>query len=128
MKSTAINTDQKSIVKLLHYTFSILPIVAGADKFIGLLTDWTQYINPMMSDIIPFSDSVFMKIVGVIEIVAGILTLKKPEIGGYIVSIWLICIALTLLLGWRYPDIAVRDLVLAIAAFSMAQLAKKQTA
>lgn len=36
-------------------------------------------------------------IVGVIEIVAGIVVLKKAEIGGYIVAAWLTVIAFTLL-------------------------------
>lgn len=50
--------------------------------------------------------------------------LKKAEIGGYIVAAWLTVIALTLLLGFNHVDVAVRDLMMAIAAFSMAKLAK----
>ncbi|MDD3772090.1 MAG: hypothetical protein PHC38_05470 [Weeksellaceae bacterium] len=109
---------------LLKYTFGIVPIVAGADKFTNLLTNWEQYINPSMADLLPFSTSVFMMIVGVIEIVAGIIVLKKAEIGGYIVSAWLTLIALTLLIGFNYVDVAVRDLVMAIAALSMARISK----
>lgn len=109
---------------LLKYTFGIVPIVAGADKFTNLLTNWKQYINPSIAGILPISSSAFMMIVGVIEIIAGISVLKKAEIGGYIVAGWLTVIALTLLLGFNYVDVAVRDLVMAIAAFSMARLAK----
>ena len=65
-----------------------------------------------------------MMIVGIIEIVAGIIVLKKTEFGGYIVASWLTVIALTLLLGFNYVDVAIRDLVMAIAALSMARLAK----
>ena len=65
-----------------------------------------------------------MMIVGVIEIVAGVIVLKKPEIGGYIVAAWLTLIALTLLAGFNYVDVAVRDLVMAISAFAMARMAK----
>jgi uncharacterized membrane protein HdeD (DUF308 family) len=65
-----------------------------------------------------------MMVVGVIEIVAGIIVLKKSEIGGYIVAAWLTAIALTLLLGFSYVDVAVRDLVMAIAALSMARISK----
>ena len=109
---------------LLKFTFGIVPIVAGADKFTNLLTNWEQYINPSIAGMLPISASVFMMIVGVIEIVAGIIVLKKTEIGGYIVAAWLTVIALTLLLGFNYVDVAVRDLVMAIAALSMARLAK----
>jgi len=62
--------------------------------------------------------------VGVIEIIAGIIVLKKSEIGGYIVAAWLTIIALTLLSGFSYVDVAVRDLVMAISALSMARLSK----
>jgi hypothetical protein len=62
--------------------------------------------------------------VGAIEIAAGIIVLRKPEIGGYIVAAWLTLIALTLLIGFDYVDVAVRDLVMAIAALSMAKLSK----
>jgi uncharacterized membrane protein HdeD (DUF308 family) len=65
-----------------------------------------------------------MMIVGIIEIAAGIIVLKKTEIGGYIVAGWLTGIALTLLISFNYVDVAVRDLVMAIAALSMARISK----
>mgnify|MGYP000976845458 CR=1 FL=1 len=65
-----------------------------------------------------------MMIVGIIEIIAGVIVLKKAEIGGYIVAGWLTVIALTLLIGFNYVDVAVRDLVMAIAALSMARISK----
>lgn len=109
---------------LLKFTFGIVPIVAGADKFTNLLTHWEQYINPSIASLLPFSASVFMMIVGIIEIVAGIIVLKKTEIGGYIVAAWLTVIALTLLAGFNHVDVAVRDLVMAISAFAMARISK----
>ena len=71
---------------------------------------------------LPFSASTFMSIVGVVEIVAGIIVLVRPRIGGYIVTVWLIAIALNLIIGAQYYDVAVRDLVMAIGAFSLARL------
>ena len=65
-----------------------------------------------------------MMIVGVIEIIAGIIVLRKTETGGYIVAAWLTVIALSLLAGFNYLDVAVRDLVMAISAFSLARIAK----
>lgn len=109
---------------LLKYTFVVVPIVAGADKFTNLLTVWTQYLHPSLADLIPFQAATFMMIVGVIEIAAGVIVLIKAEIGGYIVALWLTAIALTLLAGFQYVDVAVRDLVMAIAALSMARLSK----
>jgi len=110
--------------KILKWTFVIMPIAAGADKFMNLLTDWKQYLDPGFVRFIPFSADIFMMIVGGIEIIAGLIVLKKPQTGGYIVAGWLALIALTLLGGLHFMDVAVRDLVMAIAAFVMARLSK----
>ena len=114
----------KQTQRLLKYVFVIVPIVAGADKFTNLLTDWEQYLNPAIINLLPFSGATFMAIVGIIEIIAGLIVLKKSYFGGYLVAAWLTLIALSLLASFNYLDVAVRDLVMAVAAFSMAQLSK----
>jgi len=114
----------KPTYHLLKFTFGIVPIVAGLDKFTNILTNWENYINPSLTAIIPFDSGTFMMIVGLIEIIAGIIVLKKTEIGSYIVAAWLTLIALTLIASGNYLDVAVRDLVMAIAAFSTAKIAK----
>jgi uncharacterized membrane protein YphA (DoxX/SURF4 family) len=119
-----MNTDVKQIATLLKFTFGLVPIVAGLDKFTNILTQWDQYLNPSIAEILPMSAASFMMVVGVIEIIAGILVLVKTEIGGYVVAGWLTAIALTLIVGFNFVDVAVRDLVMAIAAFSMARLSK----
>lgn len=124
MENIIKNHTLNSTFNLLKYVFVVVPIVAGADKFTNLLTNWEQYVNPSIADLLPFSAALFMKIVGLIEIVAGLIVFKKPELGGFIVSAWLTLIALSLLAGFNYVDVAVRDLVMAIAALSMARLAK----
>lgn len=106
-------------VSLLRYTYSVVPIVAGLDKFTHLLTDWDKYLAPAVANMLPFSAHTFMMIVGVIEIMAGLLTLIRPKIGALVVSLWLVGIAINLLLSGQYFDIAVRDLVMAIGAFSL---------
>lgn len=124
MENKINNRIRTQVFNLLKYTFVIVPIVAGADKFTNILTNWEQYINPSVANLLPFSTSVFMMVVGIIEIVAGIIVWKKSEIGGYIVAAWLTVIALSLLVGFNFVDVAVRDLVMAISAFSMARLSK----
>jgi len=109
---------------LLRITFSVVPIVAGLDKFTDILTHWEDYLNPSIAGILPFSPHTFMMIAGVIEITAGIIVLIKPAIGGLIVAAWLTLIALTLLTGGIHLDVAVRDLVMAIGAFSLARISR----
>jgi hypothetical protein len=118
------NQNINSIFKLLQYTYVILPVAAGLDKFTNILTNWEQYIAPSTAQMLPFSATTFMMIVGVIEIVAGILVFVKPAIGGYVVAAWLTLIAVSLLTSGIYLDIAVRDLVMAVGALSVARLAK----
>lgn len=117
-----MDSRSDTVYRALWLTYGIVPIVAGLDKFTNLLTDWAQYIAPFAADLLPFSAGTFMAIVGVIEIVAGVLVFVKPRIGGLVVAAWLVLIALNLLLA-GYFDIAVRDLVMAVGAWSMAQLA-----
>jgi len=107
----------------LKLTYGIVPIVAGLDKFTNLLTNWADYLG-RNQDLLPLDAMVFMKIVGVIEIIAGIVVLVRPLIGAYIVMAWLICIALQLLVGGGYFDVAVRDLVMAVGAYTLAQLTR----
>lgn len=121
------NQTIKPVFNTLRLTYGLVPIVAGIDKFTDLLTDWDKYLNPQMAGMLPFAPHTFMMIVGVIEIVAGILVLAKPAIGGYVVMAWLALIALTLLAGGTYLDVAVRDLVMAIGAFSLARISKVVT-
>ena len=118
----AILENARQVQQLMRYTYGLVPIVAGLDKFTNLLTDWKNYIAPSVNNALPFSASTFMAIVGVIEIIAGIIVLIRPRLGGFIVMAWLIAIALNLLISGHYYDVAVRDLVMAIGAFSLAKL------
>ncbi|QNJ99128.1 hypothetical protein [Constantimarinum furrinae] len=116
------------VKNILKYTFGLVPIVAGLDKFTNILTNWSQYLSEGLIEMLPFEPLTFMMIVGIIEIVAGILVLSKTQLGAYIVSAWLVAIALTLIFSWTYIDVAVRDLVMAIGAFSLAKLSTSTSA
>lgn len=119
-----MNSNVQLVKSILKYTFGLVPIVAGLDKFTNVLTDWSQYISEGFAGILPFEPTTFMMIVGIIEIIAGILVLTKTKIGAYVVSAWLVAIALTLIFSWTYVDVAVRDLVMAIGVFSLAKLSE----
>lgn len=117
-----MNSNVQLVKTVLKYTFGLVPIIAGLDKFTNILTDWSQYISSGFSDMLPFEAGTFMIIVGVIEIVAGVLVFLKPKIGALVVMAWLIAIALTLVFSGHFIDVAVRDLVMAVGAFSLAKL------
>lgn len=110
-------TTTRQLQNTLQLTYGIVPIVAGVDKFTNLLTNWASYLSHW-----PIDPSLFMRVVGIVEIIAGILVLIRPFIGAYVVMGWLICIAIQLILGGHYFDLAVRDLVMAVGAFTLVQL------
>ena len=110
----------RNLQQILKYTFVVLPIVAGLDKFFNLLVNWEIYVPGWMGSIIP--PETLMIIVGIIEIIAGIIVLVQTEIGAYIVCIWLVAIAIVLITGGAYLDIAVRDIVMAISAYVLGGL------
>ena len=124
MEITTSNPTARSVWTVLRLTFGLVPIVAGADKFADLLTNWDMYLNPSIASSLPVSAHVFMQIVGGIEIVAGLIVLAKPSVGGWIVMVWLMCIALQLIAMGKYLDVAVRDLVMSIGAMSLARLSR----
>ena len=123
--SLAVNNKVATVYTQLKLTYAIVPILAGIDKFTHLLTNWDKYLAPAVADIIPLEPHTFMLIVGVIEIIAGVIVLLRPKIGALIVALWLVGIVINLLISGEYFDIAVRDLVMAIGAFSLYQLADK---
>ncbi len=119
--------DQRlnSIYWALRIAFGLTAFLAGLDKFFNLLAQWTDYVSPMVKSMLPFSATTFMHIVGVIEIAAGLIVLfNVTRFGAYIVMAWLICIALALLTNGKYFDVAVRDLVMAVGAWSLGRLAE----
>lgn len=109
----------------LRIAFGLTAFLAGADKFLNLLTNWEQYASPLVLDLVPLSAGALMRAAGVIEMIVGLAVLAGlARLGGYVVAAWLTLIALTLLTTGRFFDVAVRDLVMACAAYTLARLAE----
>ena len=99
--------------------------LAGLDKFFNLLADWPAYLSPIAAQVLPMSAAAFMQTVGVIEMAVGLVLLAGyTRLGGYVVAMWLLGIAVNLMTTGRYFDVAVRDVVMAISAFTLARLSE----
>jgi hypothetical protein len=108
----------------LRLGIGLTATLAGLDKFFNLLTDWTAYVSPVVAHLLPVSAGTFMGIVGVVELVVGLTILTGwTRIGAYVASAWLLGVAANLVLAGFY-DVAVRDVVIAIAAFTLARMAE----
>jgi hypothetical protein len=108
---------------LLRTGFVVAPIVFGIDKFFDWLVDWRRYLAPEFNDIIPGDGHQAMLMVGVIEIIAGLVVAVRPKFGGYLVAAWLGAIIVNLLVLGDYYDVALRDFGLLLAALALARLA-----
>jgi hypothetical protein len=99
--------------------------LAGLDKFFNLLADWPAYLSPIAAHLLPLSSTSFMHAIGIVEMLVGaVILFGYTRLGGYVAAIWLCGIALNLVTTGHYFDVAVRDVVMAIAAFTLARLAE----
>ena len=108
---------------LLRVAFTVAPILFGADKFAHVLVDWDRYLAPRIVAHLPWTAHQAMYVVGVIEIVAGLVVALRPRFGGYLVAAWLAGIIVNLLLIPGFYDIALRDFGLLLGALTLARLA-----
>jgi uncharacterized membrane protein YphA (DoxX/SURF4 family) len=108
---------------LLRIGLGLGPFLAGLDKFFNVLTNWEMYLSPVVAQFVPVSAPVFMRTVGVVEMVVGLAILAGwTRLGGYVAMAWLLAIAGNLLTTGMFFDIAVRDVEIAIAAYTLARL------
>ena len=107
----------------LRIGLGVGPIITGIDKYFNKLADWGMYLSPLATKVVPVSAATFLHVVGVVEIVAGLIVLSRwTRVGGYIVMAWLLAIAVNLLTTGMFYDLAMRDVEIAIGAFVLAQL------
>ena len=111
--------------RILRFGYVVAPTLAGLDKFFGVLTDWDHYLAPPFAKVL--GGHIFMMIVGVVEIIAGLIVAVRPRWGGWLVAAWLSgiifnLVVLNLSVGGGYWDIALRDLGLMLGAVALARL------
>jgi uncharacterized membrane protein YphA (DoxX/SURF4 family) len=124
MRTTQPSLNLESLYRPLWLTYGLVPLLAGLDKFFNLLTDWPKYLSPWVAELLPVSAQSFMYVVGVIEVVVGLMVLTRwPRLGAWIAAVWLVLIAGNLLTLGLF-DIAVRDLAMAVGAATLARLAE----
>jgi uncharacterized membrane protein YphA (DoxX/SURF4 family) len=107
----------------LRIGLGVGPIITGIDKYFNKLTDWGMYLSPMATKVVPVSPATFMHVVGVVEIVAGLIVLSRwTKFGSYLVTFWLLGIAVNLLTTGMFYDLAMRDVEIALGGFALSQL------
>ena len=106
----------------LRLGIGLTATLAGLDKSFNLLADWGSYVSPLAAQVLPFSIPTFMAIVGVVEVAVGLAILTGwTRLGAYVASGWLLAVAANLAVAGFF-DVAVRDVVMSLAAFTLARL------
>jgi hypothetical protein len=114
----------KQAYQLLHIAFVAAPIIAGLDKFFHVLVNWDQYLAPWIATLSPIGGHNLMLLVGIVEIIAGLIVAFRPKIGAWIVFAWMWAIIINLLTYPGYYDIALRDFGLSLGALALARLSQ----
>jgi uncharacterized membrane protein YphA (DoxX/SURF4 family) len=110
---------------LLRTVFTVAPILFGLDKFTNLLTDWTMYLAPAATSVVPLPAQTFMYAVGVVEIIAGLAVAVRPRFGSLLVAVWLLGIIVNLLVLGSFFDVALRDFGLLVGALALNRLSPR---
>ena len=118
-----IDRGVESARQALRVAFGVVPFLAGLDKFFNLLADWPRYLSPAAEAILPVTAQTFMHFAGLVEMVVGLAILTRwTVIGSYVAAVWLVAIAINLVASGTFLDVAVRDVVMATAAYTLARL------
>lgn len=107
---------------LLRTVFTVAPVLFGLDKFTNILTDWTIYLAPVATAVVPVPAQTFMYVVGVVEIIAGVMVAVRPRFGSLLVAVWLLGIIINLLVLGSFYDVALRDFGLLVGALALNRL------
>ena len=118
-----VDRGVESARQALKVAFGVVPFLAGLDKFFNLLADWPRYLSPAAEAVLPVTAQTFMHFAGVVEMVVGLAILTRwTVIGSHVAAVWLVAIAINLVSSGTFLDVAVRDLVMATAAYTLARL------
>jgi uncharacterized membrane protein YphA (DoxX/SURF4 family) len=110
----------------LRLAYGLVPLLAGLDKYTNILADWQHYVSPLVASLLPVSTATFLHVIGIVEVIVGLSVLfGVTRLGALTAMVWLVTISLQLLLA-GIIDVAVRDLVMAVGAYTLARVAAER--
>jgi uncharacterized membrane protein YphA (DoxX/SURF4 family) len=114
---------------VLRIGLGVGPILAGLDKFFNFFTNWEMYLNPLVPKLLHIQPGTFMHVVGIVEMLVGIAVLTRyTRYAALVVMVWMWGIAANLVSQWAFLDIAMRDVEISLAAFTLAVLSEVRQA
>lgn len=123
--SLAADHCATAVRSILQAGLFLVVLLPGIDEVQYFFTDhffiaqWTGYLAPVFPNILGLDKDAVMLIVGAVQIVAAMLIVARPIVGGLVAAIgfWLIIVNLFLL---GYYDILLRDFGLSMGSIALA--------
>lgn len=104
-------------------TFIALPLLFGLDKFATVMTsNWEGYLATWANDVIPGSAATAMLWIGAVEIVLAALVLTVPRVGGDLLALFFLLMAINLFAIDGMVELGVATLALMLCALAMARM------
>lgn len=105
--------------RILKYAFGISLLAIGLDKVFhtNIITNWEQYVSPLALAVLPITAVTLVSILGVAEIILGILFFTRYcRVAAWIAIVAFLAIIVNLFSLGLY-DIALRDALLALTSY-----------
>lgn len=107
----------------LWATFIAVPLVFGIDRFAAYLNEnWEGYVATWANDLMPGSASDAVMVFGVVELALAACVALVPRIGGDLLAVWLVLLALNLFAIEGLAWIGVGTVALALCCVAMARM------
>jgi hypothetical protein len=107
----------------LWATMIAFPLVFGIDRFAGVMNDnWEGYVAKWVNDLLPGSASTAVAIFGVVELALAVLVAVAPRLGGDLLALWLVLLAINLFGLTGLTWIGMGTIALAICSVAMARM------
>jgi hypothetical protein len=107
----------------LKIALGSVAVLVGVDKFVNVLTSWSDYLNPVALEYVAVDAEVLVRAAGIVEMIVGIAILTRwTRLGAYLAALWFVIMAANLISMQKFYDVAVLDLLLAASAFALAQI------
>lgn len=117
------------VLRLLQFGLFVVLLLPSLDEvqyfFTGkwFITDWNDYLAPIVSKTLGLDRDTIMLVVGVVQLLVAILIVVRPRVGGFAAFIGFWLIIANLLLHTAY-DIVIRDFGLSLAALAVGVAAR----
>lgn len=107
----------------LWATFIAFPLLFGLDRLMAFMNDnWEGYVATWVNDVMPGSASDAVMVFGVVELALAACVALMPRIGGDLLGVWLLLLAVNLFAIDGMAWLAVGTIALAICSVAMARL------